>query len=228
MQGSVWGSIFCVVLMEKLGKMAYSNPDLLFYYKNLVGTPPLQMIDDVMAIQKCSTKSLIINKTINTFIDLEKLSLSKNKCHYIHFGNPKTECHILRVDGQKMQNSKKETYLGDILEDNTKTKANIEKRKLKEYGIVKEILAITNEIPLSHWKIKAGLLLRQAMLVIGTLYNSEAWHNISTKDMIVMEKVDEALLRGLLLAHSKTPLEALYLETNSVPIRFIFKNYVSS
>ena len=42
--------------------------------------------------------------------------------------------------------------------------------------------------------------------------------------MIVMEKVDEALLRGLLSAHSKTPLEALYLETNSAPIRFIFKS----
>ena len=55
-----------------------------------------------------------------------------------------------------MQNSKKETYLGDILEDNTKTKANIEKRKLKGYGMVNEILAITNERPLSHWKIKAA------------------------------------------------------------------------
>ena len=75
-----------------------------------------------------------------------------------------------------------------------------------------------------HWKSKAGLLLRQAMLVNGTLYNSEAWHNISNKDMIVMEKVDEALLRGLLSAHSKTPLEALYLETNSVPFRFILKS----
>ena len=37
------------VLMEKLGKIAYSNPDLLYFYKNLVGTPPLQMVDDVMA-----------------------------------------------------------------------------------------------------------------------------------------------------------------------------------
>ena len=224
MQGSVWGSICCVVLMEKLGKMAYSNPDLLFYYKNLVGTPPLQMVDDVMAIQKCSTKSLIINKTINTFIDLEKLSLSKNKCHNIHIGNPKIECHSLRVNGQKMKNSRKETYLGDIIEDNTKTNANIEKRKSKGYGIVEEILTITNEIPLSHWKIKAGLLLRQAMLINGTLYNTEAWHNIKTKDIIVMEEVDKALLRGLLSAHAKTPLEALYLETNCLPIRFILKS----
>ena len=50
MQGSVWGSLCCVVLMDKLGKLAYGNSDLLYYYKGVVGTPPLQMVDDIMAI----------------------------------------------------------------------------------------------------------------------------------------------------------------------------------
>ena len=81
-----------------------------------------------------------------------------------------------------------------------------------------------NEMPLSHRRIKAGLLLRQAMLVNGILFNSEAWHSTNSKDISVLEKVDEALLRGLLSAHSKTPIEALYLETNSVPLRYIIKN----
>ena len=87
MQGSVWGSICCVVLMDKLGKLAYSNPMMLYYYKNLVGTPPLHMVDDVMAIQKCSNISLQVNSTINTFMYLEKLTLSKIRCHNIHIGN---------------------------------------------------------------------------------------------------------------------------------------------
>ena len=56
------------------------------------------------------------------------------------------------------------------------------------------------------------------------MYNSEAWHNIYDKDIAPLEKVDEALLRAMLGAHAKTPLEALYLETNSVPIRFILKS----
>ena len=107
--------------------------------------------------------------------------------------------------------------------DNTKIKANIEKRKARGYGIVNNILAIVNEIPLSFRKIQAGLLLRQAMLINGILFNSEAWHNISSKDVMVLEKVDQALLRGLIGAHSKTPVEALYLETNSVPLRYILK-----
>ena len=59
------------------------------------------------------------------------------------------------------------------------------------------------------------------MLLNGILYNSEAWQGPDTKKIILLEKVDEALLRGILGAHPKIPLEALYLETRSIPIRFI-------
>ena len=69
--------------------------------------------------------------------------------------------------------------------------------------------------------MEAGLRLRQAMLINGILYNSEAWHNVNDKDVNILEKVDEALLRGLLQAHPKIPLEALYLETKCIPIRYI-------
>jgi hypothetical protein len=44
MQGSVWGSICCVVMMDKLGKLIYNNPSLLYYYKGVVACPPLQMV----------------------------------------------------------------------------------------------------------------------------------------------------------------------------------------
>ena len=86
------------------------------------------------------------------------------------------------------------------------------------------ILANINELPLAHWRIEAGLELRQAMFINGTLFNSEAWQGIKDEEVEMLEKVDEALLRGILNAHSKTPLEALFLETVANPIRFILKS----
>ena len=59
------------------------------------------------------------------------------------------------------------------------------------------------------------------MMLNGILFNSEAWHNVSQNDLTLLEKVDEALLQGLLNAHAKIPLEAMFLETSSIPIRFI-------
>ena len=62
------------------------------------------------------------------------------------------------------------------------------------------------------------------MLLNGTLLNSEAWQGIKDDEVEMLEKVDEALLRGLLNAHSKMPVEALFLETGTIPIRHIIKS----
>ena len=116
MQGSVFGSICCVVLMDKLGQYVYNNPELLYYYKGVVATPPLQMVDDVMGIQRCSKKSRNLNGTINTFIELEKLRLSKKKCSNIHMGKNDKNCQEFKVHGEKMKQSPQETYLGDKID----------------------------------------------------------------------------------------------------------------
>ena len=42
-------------------------------------------------------------------------------------------------------------------------------------GKVSITLAIVNEVPLAHWRMEAGLNLRDAMLINGTLFESEAW-----------------------------------------------------
>ena len=201
--------------------MVYKNPDLLYYYKGVVGTPPLQMVDDIMTIQKCSIKSLQVNTAINTFIELEKLTLSKSKTHNVHIGKKKAKCPNLKVHSDEMEQSNREKYLGDIVDKTGKVRPNIEARIAKGYGIVTNILAIVNEIPVGHWKVEAGLRLRQAMLVNGCLFNSEAWQGVTMAEIILLEKVDEALLRGLMKGHAKIPLEALFLETSSLPIRYI-------
>ena len=66
-----------------------------------------------------------------------------------------------------MKSSNKEVYLGDVIDKSGKAKPNIEKRKLKGFGIIANILAIIKELPLAHWKTMAGLRLRQAMFVNG-------------------------------------------------------------
>ena len=50
------------------------------------------------------------------------------------------------------------------------------------------------------------------------LYNSEAWHAIVRDDVEILNRNDESLLAGLVSAYSKTPKEALFLETGTTPI----------
>ena len=64
-----------------------------------------------------------------------------------------------------MRESKQEKYFGDIINTSGTNRNTIADRKNKGYGIVNEILAILDEIPLGRFKMEIGLKLRQAMLL---------------------------------------------------------------
>ena len=97
-------------------------------------TPPLQMVDDILGVQTCSQKSVQLNNTINTFIELEKLNLSDKKCHNVHIGKNENKCHELRVHKGKMTNTKQEKYLGDIIHKSGMLRHTVEARVAKGYS----------------------------------------------------------------------------------------------
>ena len=85
----------------QFGQLAYSNPELLYYYRDVVATPPLQMVNDVLGVQKCSNKSRRLNNTINTFMELEKLTLSRKKYSIVHLGKSDMNCPELKGQVKK-------------------------------------------------------------------------------------------------------------------------------
>ena len=97
----------------------------------------------------------------------------------------------------------------------------INSRKSKGQGIVANILSILNEIPFGKHRVEVGLKLREAMLINGMLFNSEAWHGVTNAQVATLEAVDLALLRGILNVPRGTPNHFLYLETGSLPIHWI-------
>ena len=93
-------------------------------------------------------------------------------------------------------------------------RANIGRRN------VSQIMSLLKNISLGHHYFKIEKVLREAILINGMLFGGAAWYDISEKNLRTLEKIDESLLRQVLGAHSKTPLEALYLELGCKPIRF--------
>ena len=82
-------------------------------------------------------------------------------------------------------------------------------------------MALIKELPIGQLRTQIGLILRDAWLVNGTLYNSEIWHGINKNTIKPLESIDQHLLRQLLGAHAKTPLEFLYLENGCMPLKYI-------
>ena len=76
MQGTVWGPLMATVSMDKLAKLVYEDENLLYKYKEEVNVGVLQMIDDILTINKCENVAAItMNAEVNAFIETKKLKL---------------------------------------------------------------------------------------------------------------------------------------------------------
>jgi len=224
MQGTVTGGLCCTTTTDKLAKHVYDHKNLLYKYKGEVDVPPLLMIDDILTVSECGPTAVAMNATVNTFVETKKLTLKQNKCVAVHVGKKTKNCPDLKVHGEKMHKEESVKYLGDILHKNGKAKANIKERQLKAHAIVAEISAILSEIPLGKYRIQVGLQLRQAMFLNGVLFNSEVWPKLVATEITDLEKIDQRLLRTICKAHSKTPIEFLYLETGCMPLRYVISS----
>ena len=224
MQGTVFGSIICTSVIDKLAKIFYESPDIMYKYKGEVKVPILGMVDDVLGVNQCSKEVVASNATINSFMELNKLNLSSTKCSRIHIGKQHLECPEIKVHEDVMKTSKKEKYLGDMISNDGKLDSTIETRISRGWSYVSEIRAILNEFPFGKRRTEVGLMLREAMFINGILYNSEAWHGVTDSHIEKLSKIDHQLMRSLLSAHAKIPTEFLYLETGVLPVSFVISS----
>ena len=112
--------------------------------------------------------------------------------------------------------------MGDQISNDGSNKLNIRARTNKAVGIISDIMIFLDEMCIGgKFYFKSAIFMREAHLVNGILFNSETWYNISETEMRELEEMDESLLRKILKAHTKTPIEALYLELGCLPLRYI-------
>ena len=84
-----------------------------------------------------------------------------------------------------------------------------------------QILSMLKELHFGKYYFEMALLFRNSILLNGMLFSIEALYGIKTVHLEKLEACDKIFLRKVLNAHSKTAIEALYLETGTLPIRFI-------
>ena len=222
MQGSVFGPIKATVQIDTLGRDCMKHNQGLFKYKSVLSIPPLALIDDCLGFSTCNTDAVLVNSILNSKIASKKLRLSSEKCRHLHISKKQSKCYNnLKAGSQNMKKSMECSYLGDILSATGSVDATIEKRRQKGIGICSQISGMINGLSLGHYYFKIAFLLRETMLLNGMLTNLEVWHPISHCQMEVLEKIDTHFLRKVLKCHSKTPTEALYLETGLLPIRYV-------
>ena len=152
---------------------------------------------------------------MNQFIEQKKLKLNTKKCGNIQIGNKaaKSNCPLKEVNGESMKETEKEKYFGDYLTSKANSKDSLKYRKTKGYAILGEISAVLRDVPLGNRRIQIGLELRRAWFQNMCCFNSEVWNGISDSDLKDLSFIDHKIMRVITGAHSKVPIEMIYIET---------------
>ena len=112
-------------------------------------------------------------------------------------------------------------YLGDVLNSDGKCDSNIKERVRKGTGASIQVTQMLSDLCLGKYYFQSAMILRSSLFLSSLISNSEAWVNVSAKNVSDLERIDEQLLRDFLVAQRNTPKETLYLETGSIPVRFV-------
>ena len=94
----------------------------------------------------------------------------------------------------------------------------IKDRRSKGWGKVAEISGILAELPEVR-RVEIGLQLREAKIVNGMIFSSEAWSSISDTELTRLEQVDMSGLRALVKGHSKCSTAFIILEFGVLQLR---------
>ena len=97
-----------------------------------------------------------------------------------------------------------EKYFVDTISQDAKKDNNILLRKNKGVGLVREINALLVEMMAGDEHFEMGTLLRNSCLVSSMIFNCEALYGLTLKQIKLLEKEVESLMRKVLGCPSKT------------------------
>ena len=247
-QGEVNSPLKCTVTVDNIAQQHTENlEEYLYKYKDKVPMPPLTFVDDTIGVSLCGTDSALTTAHLNAQTNMKKLQYGAQKCNKMHIGDNKVICPKNTIDTwimeketdtvesilemvdkegemHEMETVSSSKYLGDVLQSNGRNDLNIKERITRGYAANNQIMMMLEDLTLGDYYFEAANILRNALLLSSLLSNCDAWYNVTKKEISCLESVDETLHRKIFAAHSKTPLELLYLESGNIPIRFILKS----
>ena len=130
-------------------------------------------------------------------------------------------CPVLKVHGSEILTSDKENYLGDILTTDGRIDQNIIDRYNKGMGKTNEIMSILQEVSFGPHSFQMAILFRESILLSSMLGSSEVLYGITKTHIEKLEQADRIFFRRLFEVPNCTAIESFYLETSTIPIRFL-------
>ena len=196
-------------------------------------------MDDTLSVSEEGVNAEEINTFMNENSAEKHLQFNPKKCKYLDIGrNTETSVlhNTLEVDTWDISYDEKENmietegpkvkmikvnqlkYLGFVISEDASNVAKISEKKKISTGIIRSIM---NTIKgLGTYTIKNGVIYLNSLLRGSILYAAETYYNLSERNLIMLESIEEECIRKIFETGIGCPISLLYLETGHIPVRF--------
>ena len=154
------------------------------------------------------------------FSKKKRLQLNVEKCMVLVMSNNKY-CVVyprLKIDGKAVKCVYEIVYLGEQFNYMGSNKDLIEDRMKKGRVCIINAMALCNEVTMGVYAIETLLLLYKSFFLQVVLYNSQAWCNLTTKELASLKTIQLKYLKRIFHAPSSTSNPITLLETGTLPI----------
>ena len=214
-QGSVSGGALCVASTGEI-----SQEDLGQGYQ--IGEAILKVlafVDDIATLNKNHQETYQAHDRVKWFSDKKRLLLNALKCLLLCINTKNTDViPKLMIGDTALKVVDKAPYLGDIFNKAGNNNDLIEDREKKGKACTINAMSLCAEITMGIYTIPTLLLLYRSVFIHVVLYNSQAWSNLTRKNINTIQVVQLNYLKRMHHAPRSTSNAITFLETGTIPI----------
>lgn len=182
----------------------------------------LAFVDDIADVSDSFEDALNSHKNALEFASRKKLQLAPDKCFIMLIKQRNKEIKVpeLEVEGKKVQEAKLIKYLGDFFNEKGNNDDLIEDRAKRGTATTISIQGLMREASLGTHTLSVYLLLHNAIFISSVIFNSEAWSNVTEKNIATLTTIQLRYLKKMMDVRQATTNAFMYLELGILPIKY--------
>ena len=218
-QGGVLSVTLYALMMDEINKdMTNENIGIKIPGSN-TRVPSLLWMDDVFLAETAGkTTQELLNKT-NETSNKYHIEFGMPKTKYLRPGRNKEEIELMLGD-QRVEETDKYTYLGEVNNKQMNLKDQIKNIEGKVEAAYQTIMTITEDQNFKNIKMESIWKLVKTCIIPIITYASETWEP-NKSEMKKLNQILDKIIKRILMTPEATPREALYMETGLLDIETI-------
>ena len=184
-------------------------------------TSSLLYVDDTFDLSISIKDYVRSHENAIVFGRMKKIPYKVPKCMTMAINDKQNDAPPpLFIEGTELKKVKEIVYLGDVINDKGNNDSLIDDRVKRGISAMVRIEALVKEAGLGIHTINVHILLYSSLFVSCMTFNSQAWSNLSEKNISSLEKLQSKCLKKIVNAPQATANSFTYLELGVMPMRY--------